>query len=60
MPRRSKAADGPCSNTGQHTEGPDGYADWHLWAMRMAKTHEQSQCRDCGLWKVWERRLPPP
>ena len=37
-----------------HTPMPDGYLAWHEWAERMSKTHDQRQCKGCGLWAVWE------
>lgn len=39
-----------------HMDGPSGYVEWHDWAERMERTHEQRQCSGCGLWKIWVRR----
>ena len=35
---------------------PTGYIGWHSWARDRAKTHKQSRCPDCGLWKIWTQR----
>lgn len=40
----------------QHTYGPSGYIQWFEWAEEKAKTHEQQQCEECGLWLIWVRR----
>jgi hypothetical protein len=44
----------------QHTPEPNGYLRWHSWADRMARTHRQLRCPDCGLYKIWvpKRGLP--
>jgi hypothetical protein len=33
---------------------PSGYLAWHSWSNRMAKTHKQRQCPDCGLYVFWD------
>ena len=40
----------------KHTQCPSGYLEWHEWAERMTRTHEQRRCAGCGLWAVWVRR----
>ncbi|WP_067511781.1 MULTISPECIES: hypothetical protein [Sphingomonadales] len=42
-----------------HTAQPDGYIAWHAWAADMAKTHDQRQCTECGLYAIWEPRHQP-
>lgn len=42
-----------CPNKEQHTPCPDGYIARHEWAKRMSKTHAQTTCPGCGLWKIW-------
>lgn len=42
-----------CSNRDKHTEGPEAYQGWHMWAMNKAKTHNQIRCNGCGLFAVW-------
>lgn len=37
-----------------HTPQPHGYLQWDAWAERMDKTHNQRQCKGCGLYAVWE------
>jgi hypothetical protein len=36
-----------------HTEGPSPYLARAEWFEKMAVHHEQRQCDECGLWKVW-------
>lgn len=36
-----------------HTEQPSGYREWHAWAKKKIKTHEQHKCPHCGLWAIW-------
>jgi hypothetical protein len=48
-------ADG-CPDRERHTPHPAGYIDHHLWAERMAETHDQTQCPACGLWAVWVKK----
>lgn len=43
----------PCTG---HTEGPGGYLSRLEWARQMTKTHTQTRCPGCGLWKVWVKR----
>ena len=44
---------GVCPNSANHTSGPREYVAWHEWAERMAATHQQRRCGECGLWAVW-------
>lgn len=39
---------------------PSGYLAWGEWAEQKAKTHDCSQCPDCGLWSIYtpKRRTP--
>lgn len=48
----------------EHTKNqPDGYLQWHAWARKMATTHKQVKCKECGLYQIWVPRkshtLPP-
>src|SRR6185503_15412869 len=36
---------------------PDAYL---AWVEKMSRTHEQEQCRDCGLWHVWKEKHDLP
>lgn len=40
----------------RHTKAPTGYVEWHEWAEKKAKTHDQIRCPGCGLFKVWVKR----
>lgn len=40
----------------KHTPSPSGYVEWHEWAERKAKTHDQTQCLVCGRWAIWKKR----
>ncbi len=40
----------------RHDEQPVGYLQWHAWAARKSKTHQQVKCDACGLWKIWKRK----
>jgi len=42
-----------CPNAVNHTDGPSNYLDWHEWARNLAKTHKQTRCPDCKLFKIW-------
>lgn len=42
-----------CPNIKSHTECPEGYRDWHSWAEKKAKTHNQVKCPGCGLYSIW-------
>ena len=33
---------------------PTDYVAHSEWADMMAETHEQRQCKGCGLWQIWE------
>ena len=37
---------------------PTGYVQWHKWAEKMTKTHEQIRCPDCGLFMIWVKKKP--
>jgi hypothetical protein len=37
-----------------HTHCPDGYLQRDEWMEQMSETHDQRQCRGCGLWAIWE------
>jgi hypothetical protein len=39
-----------------HTYGPNSYTAWHDWAEKMAETHVQTKCPECGLWMIWTPR----
>ncbi len=43
-----------CPKKHLHTPCPDGYVQWHDWADKMGKTHDQFKCPGCQLWKVWK------
>ena len=47
---------GECPNASNHTPQPEGYLQWHAWAARMIKSHKQTKCPSCGLWKIWVRK----
>lgn len=42
-----------CPNAARHEPWPTGYIAASDYADEMMKTHEQSQCLDCGLWVIW-------
>lgn len=54
--RNRRPPEPPCPNMMDHTDGPDGYLQWHDWARRMSKNHRQSKCAGCGLYKIWTPR----
>jgi hypothetical protein len=37
-----------------HTPMPSGYVARSEWADQMMQTHDQRQCRGCGLRMIWE------
>lgn len=39
-----------------HTKKPKGYIEWHAWAEKKSKTHEQVKCDECGLYSIWIKR----
>lgn len=41
----------------KHTPCPIGYIQWHSWAKDKMKTHDQEQCKSCGLWAVWVKKI---
>jgi hypothetical protein len=42
-----------------HTAHPSGYIANSEWADMMAETHDQRQCKGCGLWLIWEPKKEP-
>ena len=59
MRRKTAEQPQPCSNEAAHTEGPKGYVEWHEWADEMIKTHDQTKCAVCGLYKIWTLKAKP-
>jgi len=53
-----KTAAKACPNAAEHTEGPSGYVSWFEWAGRMQRTHRQTRCPGCRLYKIWAPRKP--
>lgn len=47
-----------CPNFVNHTYGPEGYLAWHEWAEAKAKTHRNTKCPGCGLYKIWTPKPP--
>ncbi len=45
-----------CPNAAEHTPRPDGFLAWHAWAERMSRTHRQTRCKGCDLYKIWVPR----
>ena len=35
-----------------------GYLEWFDWAEEMWKTHKQTKCLGCGLYKIWTPKKP--
>ncbi len=58
MPERRRTRYKTCPNAEDHTPCPSSYLAWDEWAQRMAKTHRQSRCPGCGLWKIWVPKAP--
>ncbi len=43
-----------CPNASAHNDDkPSDYTQEEQWARRKLRTHEQTQCPDCGLWVIW-------
>ena len=40
----------------KHTPCPTGYVEWHFWAEKKTRTHEQERCPGCGRWAIWKRK----
>ena len=40
----------------KHRKQPTGYVDWHEWADKMRKTHDQKWCDKCKRWAIWSKR----
>ncbi len=49
-----QVAAGLCPHFEDHTAAPAGYLQWHAWATKMSKTHQQRKCDGCGRYSVWE------
>lgn len=45
-----------CSNEKNHTPGPIGYVAFFDWCEVKNKTHKQTKCPVCKLWKIWVKR----
>jgi hypothetical protein len=41
-----------------HTPCPKGYLARAEWFEKMAETDIQRRCCGCGLWAVWEPKIP--
>lgn len=50
---------GECPDRHKHTKHPEGYLQFHAWAEKKMRTHEQVQCPTCGWWAIWKRRDKP-
>lgn len=47
-----------CPDEALHAVGqPDGYFARRAWANGMLRTHVQTRCPGCGLWRVWRPYL---
>lgn len=53
--RRRNPAQVVCPKEGSHTQAPEGYIAWHIWAERKHRTHQAVVCDGCGLYKIWVR-----
>lgn len=40
----------------KHTRQPDSYLEWHAWAEKKIKTHDQVECPHCGKFAVWKKK----
>lgn len=40
----------------KHTPCPSGYIEWHEWAEKKARTHDQHRCPVCDGWAIWKRK----
>lgn len=47
--------DDKCPNADRHTKRPKGlsYLGFFSWADEKSKTHKQTKCPGCGLYKIW-------
>jgi len=45
-----------CPRKAKHTPCPEGYIEWHEWAEKKSKTHEQKLCAGCGTYSIWVRK----
>lgn len=57
--RLDEAKKMPCKNAHKHTPQPEGYVEWHEWAIRTLKLYRQVKCRGCGLYKIWVKKTSP-
>lgn len=39
-----------------HTKCPIGYIEWHDWAVKKMKTHDQKKCPNCGDLSIWYKK----
>lgn len=46
-----------CGREGRFYDPPLRYLQWHEWADRKSKTHEQHPCPDCGRYTIWRVRV---
>ncbi len=42
-----------CPNNAAHEPWPEGYIASSEYADKMMQTHDQSQCPECGAWRIW-------
>lgn len=47
-----------CRDASRHTDKGVGCMDFHEWAEKKAKTHEQRRCLVCGFWVMWVKKTP--
>ncbi|MFF3928209.1 hypothetical protein [Streptomyces hirsutus] len=50
----------PCPSAVQHTPHPVRQFAHEAWAQQMLRTHKQTRCPGCGLWKIWVERPDAP
>ena len=49
-----------CTHESEHTPSPEGYREWHEWAEKMAKTHDQILCQHCCYYAIWVPKQVKP
>ena len=54
--RIGRRADGTACEHPYMKDEPSGYLQWTEWAEKKSKTHDQTQCPDCGLWAIYSRK----